>query len=373
MVELPIDRDVITEKTSLRRAKIGHGIDLTVGINKNLDEYLSLMTAHYRDEMIESTIEMVLLLLAIVVFQFRDLLSLVNVFRERNQKGAGHVKPRSLESEIFAQGLAGYDRMVESLRAENSAFGRQILPSLKREILSGKIPPYDFNCTMVRTDINNFSTIFNNNDVTEFMAVINGFFQEVAHIVSRYRGLIHEFVGDEVIFYFKDDEHENSFSIALAAIYEINLAASLISQITMKNQAYPFTVKSSLAHGSIRFGALVNGFSIAGSVLIETVRILSQVVEKDGNVVFFSSENLNRAGQLFGIKEEMKVHLKGFTGAKTLFASISKKPLVSTLNSIKSDPSAIADLRYYKAEDELVEIIEQIGRGACGQADCIPA
>ena len=52
---------------------------------------------------------------------------------------------------------------------------------------------------------------------------------EVSHIVARYEGLVHEFVGDEVIFYFKDDDCKNSFMTALAAVFEINQAAARVS------------------------------------------------------------------------------------------------------------------------------------------------
>ena len=79
------------------------------------------------------------------------------------------IKTRSRETEIFAQGLIGYEASVEALKERNERLDRQVLPSLKKEVLSGKTPPYDFDCTMVRTDINNFSTIYNTHDVTIFI------------------------------------------------------------------------------------------------------------------------------------------------------------------------------------------------------------
>ena len=96
----------------------------------------------------------------------------------------------------------------------------------------------------------------------------------------------------------------------------------------MHGNGYPFTVKSSLAHGRVRFGPLVNGFSLAGSVLIETVRILSHIVEKEGNVIYFDSSHLNWISALFTVEESLQTQLKGFHGTRTLFACRSRKTLI---------------------------------------------
>jgi adenylate cyclase len=211
---------------------------------------------------------------------------------------------------------------------------------------------------MVRTDINNFSTIYNNHSVDDFMRVINEYFTDVSHIVARYKGLIHEFLGDEVIFYFKDEDCLNSVETALSAIRDVNAAAERVQERTMKKYGYPFTVKSALAHGTIRFGPLVNGYSLAGSVLIESVRILSHVVEKEGNVACFEGANLNRLKDVTIAEDYARVNLKGFSGTKTLYRYVGHTPLADLLAQLSDE--SVAWLTYYRSDESLAQILRHL-------------
>jgi class 3 adenylate cyclase len=298
---------------------------------------------------------MTIMVIGVFFYFSRDILAIISIVRKQGDRSFGEVKAHSREAELFLQGLAGYEEKVVALAQANQVLGGQVLPSLKTEILSGRKPPYDFDCTMVRTDINNFSQIYNNNDVTTFMAIINEFFTEVTHLVSRYDGLIHEFVGDEVIFYFKDENTPNSFFTALSALRDIDRIAIGFNARTMKEQGYPFTVKSSLAHGKMRFGPLVNAFGLAGSTLIETVRILAHVKEKDGNVIYFDSRHTPMIGEFCRYEEATRVQLKGFNGERTLIAYRGHRPLHDILNTLGSDLTH--DLTYYRADRSLIEIL----------------
>ena len=72
----------------------------------------------------------------------------------------------------------------------------------------------------------------------EFLATINEFFTECSHIISRYDGFIHEFVGDEIIFYFKDEQHTNSFTAALACTRGMELVAEQMHAHTTQTRGY---------------------------------------------------------------------------------------------------------------------------------------
>lgn len=347
---------VVNPGASYLTVPVRESLLLTIGINKSETGYFRELMAKYYPLLIEQALAVVLISVSVFLYFLHDILQFLNLLSSRDKRRFKKIKTKSRESEILAQGLASYEQTVDALTLQNQTLGRQVLPSLKKEILSGKKPPYDFDCTMVRTDINNFSSIYNNHDVGQFMAVINSFFEDVSHIVSRYKGLIHEFVGDEVIFYFKDEDHENSFMIALAAIRDINAVAGEYHKRTMQEDGYPFTVKSSLAHGTIRFGPLVNGYSLAGSVLIETVRILSHVVEKEGNVVYFDSANLKRVSELFDVREASRVQLKGFNGTRTLYSCGACRSVASVLGGLSE--STVHDLTYYRSDSDICQALE---------------
>ena len=86
-----------------------------------------------------------------------------------------HLKASSYEVDLFIKGLRGYEKSIKNLKARNELLGNQVLPALQSEILSGEKPPYEFNCTMVMTDINNYSHIYDNYPKEEFIKLYNRF------------------------------------------------------------------------------------------------------------------------------------------------------------------------------------------------------
>ncbi|MDX9731973.1 MAG: hypothetical protein RBT63_09395, partial [Bdellovibrionales bacterium] len=259
----------------------------------------------------------------------------------------------SREAEALKKGFEGYGETVEQLREKNRVLSNQVLPSLKTELQSGKEPPYDFFCTMVRTDINNFTQIFHSYPVDVFLGYINRFFNECSHVVSRYDGLIHEFVGDEIIYYFKDEDHSNSFTAALACAAEVAEVARRIHEQTSKTDGYDFRVKSSLSYGQIRFGPMLNGFSLAGAPLIETTRILSAVNDKSENTIHFDSSQTERLYAGVRFEEGFKASLKGMPGERVILRYLGHEPVESVMKQATL-PDAIQD---YRSDHELTQML----------------
>jgi hypothetical protein len=341
-----------------RTIDIGQGFRLTLGLDVETESYVAKDGDRIRRAMTQDFLFTFLIVLVVGIWSLRDMMLMVREVKRGKKGRLSKISAHSAESELFMKGLTGYAQAVSDLEAENIKLGRQVLPSLQKEIHSGRKPPYDFECTMVRTDINHFSTIFNTHNVTEFMATINDFFDEVSRVVARYGGLVHEFVGDEVIYYFKDDEHENSFAVALSAVRDINEIAEKFNLKTQTTRGYPFTVKSSAAHGAVRFGPLVSGFTIAGSVLIETVRILGYIVEKDENVVYFDGVHAPRVKGLVESQERMQVLMKGYQSEIALHQYIAHLPLTDILG--KLNEQSLGRLGLYRGDNELKTILNAL-------------
>jgi class 3 adenylate cyclase len=351
------DQPVFNKESTYETFQIGDH-RLTLGILKKFDLYLKVQMDLLRADIVKEAIYFALIVFFVALYVFRDFFKILRNVRKGHVKDLAKMKGNSSESDEMLRGLLGFNEQVEGLQSENALYKRQVLPSLKKEIFSGKKPPYDFECTLVRTDINNFSTIYNTHDVESFMRVINEFFVEVTHLVSRYKGLVHEFVGDEVIFYFKDEDHTNSFMIALSSVRDIGAVAEKFNARTLKEFGYPFTVKSSLAHGKVRFGPLVNGFGVAGSVLIETVRILSHVIEKDGNVIYFDKAHAARIQKYARVEEATRVKLKGFSDEKTLVRYTNHESLAHLLSHL--DLTTVSNLSFYRSDNDLVRTLNYL-------------
>lgn len=350
-----------SEDVSFMTLELQDGSMLTMGINKDINAFRVNYFKKYAYLMIKQIFSANLIVIFVFLYFIKDIVSLVDRFRVKGARSFEGIKTNSREAELFMRGLSGYEEHILSLKQENTALATQVLPSLKKEILSGKKPPYDFDCTLVRTDINNFSHIYNTHDVTTLMGIINQFFTEATHVISRYSGLVHEFVGDEIIFYFKDEDHDDSFVTALSAIRDIGEIATRFNRKTLKEQGYPFTVKSSLAHGRLRFGPLVNGYSIAGSTLIETVRILAHVKEKEGNVVYFDDRHSPRLEKICAFEEATRVQMKGFSGERRLMTYQGHKNLADVMTGLSMETAG--ELYYYGSDQALVQILRNLRDG----------
>lgn len=333
---------------------LGDDRRLKMGFNLNREAFFEEINDRVKDENRRIFVLTILVVLGVFLFTFRDLFKIVGVIRSKGLRGLQDMQSLSKEAEILKQGFAGYQDTVKRLSHVNRVLGAQVLPSLKSELQSGRKPPYDFACTLVRTDINDFTRIFHSRPQDEFLNTINEFFTESSHVISRYEGLIHEFVGDEIIFYLKDEIHRNSFTAALACAAELGEVAERIHNRTSKqDQPYDFRIKTSLAHGTIRFGPLLNGFSLAGAPLIETTRVLSQVSEKNENTIHFDSRHVSLLHGGVRFDEAFRATLKGLDGERVIFRYLGHKPLDQVLSSETSHDVVLHD---YRREHELVAL-----------------
>lgn len=331
---------------------LGEGRRLKLGFNLNREAFLAESDDRRKDENRRIFVLTIIVVMGVFAFTFRDIFQLISVLRSKGLRGLEEMKSLSKEAEILKQGLTGYQATVKRLSNVNRILGAQVLPSLRSELQSGRQPPYDFACTLVRTDINDFTRIFHSHPQDDFLKTINEFFTESSHVISRYEGLIHEFVGDEIIYYFKDENHRNSFTAALACAAELGQIAERIHQRTSnKENPHSFRIKTSLAHGSVRFGPLLNGFSLAGAALIETTRVLSQVSEKNENTVHFDSRHLSLLHGGVKFEEAFRATLKGLDGERVILRYLGHKSLDEVLTT---DSNSDAVLQDYRQEHELV-------------------
>jgi class 3 adenylate cyclase len=353
------------------------GRRLVLGLNYDEERYLQTELKLIWDGIVTFLFGIMTISICTFAFFFRDIMQSIRKLREQGKPGLRARKRSFLnhftlskEADFLARGLEAYDSQNLTLREQKERYRWQLLSSLRSELDSGNEPPYDFTCTLVRTDINNFTKIYNNHSVAEFMETINDFFSDVTHIVSHYGGYVHEFVGDEVLFYFKESEVGNSVAIALAAVEDINRVAERIHVKTLRERNYPFTIKSALAHDRLRFGRLANGFGFSGPSLIETVRIVSTVAEKDGNVVVLDERHLELVREfistegpmppLFRLEFHSTVTLKGFSGQRRIFVSGGR----ITVEEYLHWGSAISRerLAYFRGDIDVQKIIAWLKR-----------
>lgn len=341
--------DLINKTLSERSEFLSDDTLLTLGIDKRNREAIWTVAKRYYRVIVED----ILIVIALAAMAFwvhtRDLRKLSKEIAKfgRVPTALGkETKTGSAEAEAIVAGFRGYASAEKILKDKSDKLSSQVLPALKRELFSGQEPPYTFECTLVRTDINGFSQIFNSPYRDRFAKHIDDFFIGLTEIASRYDGLIYEFVGDEAIFYFKDylpDDHQaddqlgpsTSINRALDAIRDIHMLARDIGLRTQL-EGHRFTVKSALAHGTLRFGQQVDGFSLSGGVLIETVRILSTVTDKVDSHLYFGSRHISYLRDDVTTEKVGTFSLKGYSEDVDLVRWTGSTPLSQHISNVTS-------------------------------------
>ena len=356
---LDVDRKAVETATHRHYVRQVGDYTLVLGHKISVANFIKAYLDISLDVILKDVVFACGLIFALVIYSFRDLIQVVASIRKRGGKRTEASVAKSKEVLTLIQGFKGFQENVEALARENAVYRNQVLPALQKELFSGKAPPYEFACTLVRTDINNFSHIFATADRAQFMKEVNDFFTGVAHIVSRYSGFVYEFIGDEVIYYFKDDQ-PNCAALALAAVRDVNKLADQFSERTERENGYPFRVKTALSAGTLRFGPLVNGHSLAGSPLIESVRMLSHVHDKSANTVLMDDNVWEMTTDVCTTQELGVFQLKGVSKSRRLHVYQAHVPLNHHLR--QGTPSSTAIAQFYRSDDEIREILDFVLR-----------
>lgn len=332
---------------------------LVVGLKKNRTAYLSSIFKEMRTDFVVDIFLIGLMVVGIVVFFFRDIRKLIQIIKSRDRKGLESLSPNTtVEAMIIAQGMKAYEQSFVSSKLDQQRLRGQVTKAVRTELDSGLTPPYQFRCVMVRTDINNYSSIYSAYPIEDFMSVINDFFSRASEVVDRYGGFTTDYIGDEIIFYFKAEDHKDAALMALAAVRDIQAIADEINRMTIEVRGYPFRVKSAVASGSLRFGPQVKGFALSGGVFVETVRILSHVDDKDQNQVYMPARLASRATSICKSESKKSAVLRGIPGVSELFVVTQFRTCESVLNDLTADSLQV--LGYFRSDKDLTRILKVI-------------
>jgi class 3 adenylate cyclase len=257
------------------------------------------------------------------------------------------------ETRAIVEGLATYESSNERYQREISVLRLQVAPSIRRELAAGKTFPYSFRATMVRTDINDYTTMFKSAKKERFQVYIDEFFARCSEIISRYQGFVHQFVGDEIIFYFKEAPGENSNRMAVSVLQEISAAADAIHSRS-RLEDIPFRIKSSMATSSLRIGSSIDPIQISGENLIDSVRYLSCLEggEKFDNPIIYGQEAHE---SLQGMVRDINIGVRELKnmGAQNIYRMAQAPSLQVVLN----DGTSLNQLAYYRSNEQIKELL----------------
>ena len=336
---------------------------LVMGVVYNSEYFLKREWEISSAVLIRYLFEILIVIVTIFLFFIRDILKAISHLYssaiggfQANKRDVekGFSLLESKEVRILNASLAELHRVKENDKSKSDLYEKFLLPSLKSELNSGRKIPYFFDCALARIDINNYTKSFNSNNRTYFLQLINVFFAELVSIVQRYGGFVHEFVGDEVIIYFKSEESTNYMGLAAKSLFEIHELASELSKESRKNGIENFSVKCALVKGNLEMGQFLNRFNLSGPPLIESVRIINQVVEKTNSTILISKavkeELISKCESHFTIESIGVFNLKGIDDAREIFELNQK--------SVEANFSNNEIVEIFRSEKDIINLID---------------
>lgn len=290
-------------------------VKLTVGVFQNRAKLIwnqaLLMKWMYLQD-----IAIVTSIVALIVFMLlKDIINLSKALStSTSREEIQNIKATSAEAHALINASKGFEGERVRLAELSETYGETVGPALRHELKSGNKPPYTFNATMCRVDLNGYTQIFLEKSDKYLIEILNKYFAKARDVIERYDGLIYQFVGDEIVFHFKDDMANGLSSEALAAacIRDLFAEAKIIEDSLPPEAGHYFKLKASFSRGIMRFTALDEGHALSGLPLIESVRLLSLIDDKTHQVMaFFSEASANVEGLAFIFDRKLN-QLKGF-------------------------------------------------------------
>ncbi len=207
----------------------------------------------------------------------------------------------------------------------NETFGRYVSKEVRDEILAGRVSLKGElkEVTVLFADLRNFAGLVETIPPRQVVTIINTYFQAMSEAITAHKGLVVQFIGDEIEAVFGApvalDNHRQH---ALEAALEMRAQLSQVN-LTLSKQGYP-----PLRHGiGLHAGKVVaanigSPQRLSYALVGETVNIASRIqdLNKDfGTDILLSDDVQKRIDSNLGIYPLKSVSLKGISNPLELF------------------------------------------------------
>jgi hypothetical protein len=337
-------------KTVARVAKV-RGYALVVGINTRGSEYILRALNHQKFIVLREMAVVTLFFLGLLYLVLKDILDLTKILRGRDRNRAELVKVRTKEAETLLAVTTSFEKVTRGLKIANQTYADTISPAVRYELNGDTPTPHLFSAIVVRIDVNGYTQMFLDRKDQFVTQTLNRYFQQASELIGRYGGYIYQFVGDEIVFHFKEHELEHAHQLAVGAVRALFEVAHQIDE-ELRPEGVPFVVKSSMARGRLRFIRLDTGYAFAGLPLIESVRMLGKIEEREQNILVLYSEDHKALEDFAQAYKRSEVAFKGFSKQSEIVEVKDFTPVTEVL--AKKD---YARLWFYRSNGEISEIL----------------
>ncbi len=298
--------------THIWKTKIINNYELTIGAVTSNTDYLLTKFNQKKYFLLAELAFVTLFSLGIIAFLFRDILKITRRLRSK-ETNLNNLTTFSSEAESILNAAQTLHQTGAELRSTNQTYSQAITPAILEEIRLQTPTPSSFPMTLVRVDLNGYTRIFLEKREAYITEILNLYFSRAREVIERYDGLIYQYVGDEVIFYIKDQANSPSPLKAMFCVRQLFNVAEEIEAKYARPQGHDFKIKCSLAHGALFYVQLDQGFGFSGLPLIESVRMLGSFDEKKENTLCLYADLAHLHQTYFQVNENKEATFKGFS------------------------------------------------------------
>jgi adenylate cyclase len=222
--------------------------------------------------------------------------------------------------------------MIEGLAEREkirSVFGKYVSPEIRDQILSERIPLEGElrEATVLFADLRDFTPFIESIPPKEAVKILNGYFQAMAGAIQRHKGLILQFIGDEIEAVFgvplPSEDHP---SAAARAALEMRRELEKFNTAIIQKGGNPLRHGIGLNTGMVLAGNIGSPDRLAYSLVGDTVNVASRIqdlTKNTGQDILLSETTQQRLGQEFVVKEFPPFKVKGKHLPLTLYALLA--------------------------------------------------
>lgn len=297
----------------------------------------------------------------VAAYFLNDFRRLARLLSSASSEGEGLRSTRTIKSGILASGIQNFQSVISRLSETNRQFECQITPAIRHEFWSGHQLPYAANYLLVRTDVNGFTKMAVGEKEELLSQRRHEFFEAVDLVVERYDGLIFQYIGDEVIFYFDAGDLRLAYLRALCAIRDIHSFVDHLNEINYDESNFKFYLKTSLFDSKIRFEKdNKERVHLKGSSLMTTQRALEFVEEKDRHTILFEEKAKTIMGDLIQSEPLGGTNFDGMESIQDvhLFELRQLKPIADLLQNVSVDDVKV--LSCYRSDTDITLVLDTV-------------
>ena len=198
-------------------------------------------------------------------------------------------------------------------------FGRYVTPEIRDEILAGRIPLEGERreATVLFADLRGFTTFVEGNRPEEVISTMRSYFTAMHRVIRRNRGLVLQFVGDEIEAVFGVPVHfEGHAEAAVQAAVEMDQALKALNRERSAQERAPLSHGIGIHSGMVLAGNTGSEEQPSYALIGDTVNVASRIqdlTKEAGCTILASQETVEKLKSHYHMDEQPARRVKGYS------------------------------------------------------------